>query len=297
MLATTALAAAAERPAPPLIVEPDLYSYTFPVPDGWAFSSEQASEFGVSLVLFGEGSDFHGSNAVMYVTELCKRECRGATQREMSTVLDSAHAESPSLRVETGAPIVTKSGAKAQVRILSGASDPRQAREALAFVPGREVIALLVLSVKDTSSWEQDFAAFQQVVAGYRLFTCDTPGLHMGCRKKPAAWTPEQFDVGLQRARANERAPEWNAYSGPFFERLGPIVQHAMQQCFPVSSKPSTDSFTLVFSIRGDGSLAQSMVRPEASDTGCVLEWLGGARVPAPPHPGWWVFLDMKVKP
>src|SRR5262249_40603286 len=152
-------------------------------------------------------------------------------------------ADSPQLVVEQADPIATKSGVNAQVRILSGARDPRQAREALAFVPHGEVIALIVLSTKDPKSWKTDYAAFDEAVAGFQLFTCDTPGLRVGCKARRA--TQDQFEAGVRQARANEAKPEWKAYSGPFFQRVGPILGQAMGECF---HEPSSDAgFTVVF--------------------------------------------------
>ncbi len=134
--------------APPLIVEPDLYSYSLGIPSGWDFSFEQAREFGVRLVFFQDGATFHSSDSVMYVKELCQRKCTGRLRQEISDVLENARARDPNITVSEGGPITAKSGATAQVRILIGAKDPRRAKEALAFLEYREAVVLVVLSTK-----------------------------------------------------------------------------------------------------------------------------------------------------
>jgi hypothetical protein len=58
------------KDAPPLIVEPNKYSYTFGVPDDWEFSGEQAHRRGAALAFFPKGGDFNSSNNVIYVNEI-----------------------------------------------------------------------------------------------------------------------------------------------------------------------------------------------------------------------------------
>src|SRR5262245_20997916 len=112
-----------------------------------------------------------------------------------------------------------------------------------------------------------------------------------------AASAGDSFDSGLKNARENEATDEWRVYSGPFFEKLGPILRNAMQQCFPPSKDQGGDTFTILFAIQADGTLTQLMARPETTSTACVLKGIEKARVPAPPRPGWWEFLEMKVTP
>jgi hypothetical protein len=288
-----ALAARAAEGVPPLITEPDLYSYSVAVPEGWVYSYKQASEFGVAFVLFHEGSSFHHSTAVMYATEVCERECRGALRAEVDDVLRKAKAKSPKLLVESREPITTRSGAAAEVRVLSGASDPRQAREALAFIAHREVIVLLVLSTRDTRSWDKDFAAFETAVRGYQLTTCSAPDVLVGCRSQ-AAPAPLLFDASVAQANADEASPQRSTYSGPFFEHVGPFLADTMQRCFAAELE-SDVKFTLVFAVRGDGKLAERMARPETPETTCVLEKLEGARAPVPPKPYLRAIFDMTV--
>ncbi len=105
----------------------------------------------------------------------------------------------------------------------------------------------------------------------------------------------DSFSSGLTQARANEASPEWQGYSGPFFEQLGPVLQRAMQQCFPASVDAEGTTFTIVFVVRGNGALAQLMVRPESNGATCVLKGIESVHVPPPPRPNWWAFLEMKV--
>jgi hypothetical protein len=175
--------------APPLILEPNKYSYTFGVPKGWEFSFEQARERGVRVAFFPEGGSFGNSSSVIYAREIddsCTANCVSAVPEAMATTIREARGESPSLEVSTENPVKTKDGEKALVRILKGARDPRQAkdakdREALAFIGHDEAIILVVLTARDTKTWEQDYGAFQEIVAGHRFFTCNSPELATPC--------------------------------------------------------------------------------------------------------------------
>jgi hypothetical protein len=111
-----------------------------------------------------------------------------------------------------------------------------------------------------------------------------------------AASAADPFDTALTQARANEASPEWEAYRAPFFQALGPVLQRAMQKCFPESPEPKETLFTIVFIVREDGTLAERMARPESPAATCTLEALASVQVPKPPRPDWWGVLDMKVK-
>ncbi len=176
----------AAEEAPPLVLEPDRYSYTFGVPKGWEYSFEQAKELGVRLVFFPRGGSFDESNSVIYVNEAdasCTPSCEGTVARAIEHEIQESRNNSPGLRVATERSIKIKGGGEAHVRIFTGARDPRQAKEALAFIEHNDVIVLVVLTTMDTKTWDQDYAAFQEVVSGHRFFPCDSVGLAVPCRR------------------------------------------------------------------------------------------------------------------
>jgi hypothetical protein len=107
----------------------------------------------------------------------------------------------------------------------------------------------------------------------------------------------ESFDSGLMKARANDASVEGKAYAGPLGERLGPDLQSAMQRCFPSAQSALVTDFAIVFAVRGDGTPAQRMARPETPATKCVLDGIAGVRLPTPPRPDWWVVIEMKTTP
>ena len=175
---------AAEEPAPPLVIEPNAFSYTFSVPDGWAFSFEQAREFGLPLVFFVDGESFHSSHAVMYVNEGCRSDCAGTVQEVIDRIIDSAAARSPELQVADEESFEIDGGPTVPVKILTGSSDERQAKEALAFIEHPEAVLLLVLSTMDESTWDADYQAFRSAVEGHRFFTCSSPDLRVECEQE-----------------------------------------------------------------------------------------------------------------
>jgi hypothetical protein len=174
-------AAAVSKP-PPLVVEPGRFSYTFADPQRWEFSFDEAQRAGVRLVFYPTGGDFHESNTIVYVNEICRPGCANSVDAAVDQTIATARHESPLLQVAIMPPLTDKDGREAVVRVLSGSSDARQAREALAFIPHDESIVLVVLTTKDVSSWNADYAAFSDIVRGHRYFNCNSPDLAVPCR-------------------------------------------------------------------------------------------------------------------
>jgi hypothetical protein len=177
------------KDAPPLIMEPNKYSYTFGVPKGWEFSFEQAQERGARLAFFPKGGSFNYSSSVIYVIEIddpCTTDCKSAEPKAIAKIIRESKEESPLQQVITEDPIKTKDGDKALIRLLKGSKDPRQSgdvkdNEALAFIGHDEAIILVILTVRDAQTWDRDYSAFQEIVAGHRFFTCNSPDLATPC--------------------------------------------------------------------------------------------------------------------
>ncbi|MGO9086308.1 MAG: hypothetical protein ACLQBK_13865 [Candidatus Sulfotelmatobacter sp.] len=185
-----ASARASDDEAPPLVLGANKYSYTFGVPQGWKFSFEQAQARGAALAFFPRGGSFNHSSSVIYVNEIgdsCS-DCLSQLWQSIATTLREVKADSPAVEIATAEPVKTKDGGMATIRILKGAMDPRDPkrgkdREAVAFLGHDETIIMVVLTARDVSAWEQDYAAFQQVVAGHKYFTCNSPDLAVPCQR------------------------------------------------------------------------------------------------------------------
>jgi hypothetical protein len=172
--------------AAPLVMEPNKYSYTFGVPKGWEYDFDEQQEYGIRLTLFPKGESFQQSASIIYVTEVnavCKTSCAGMGSKAIAKTIQEAKDGSPTLQVAIEQPITIKEGGAAQVRLLTGARDPRQAKEALAFIEHNETIVLAVLTTRDTKTWDQDYRVFQEVVSGHKFFTCSSPNLATPCHQ------------------------------------------------------------------------------------------------------------------
>lgn len=173
----------------PLVLD-KTYSYTFGLPANWEYDFQQAQERGALLAFFPQGGSFSGSKNVIYVNELndsCRPDCKGRMADAIAQLLKEVRQESPGVEISNGGTLKTQEGGTAEVRILSGSKDPRaegesKDKEALAIIEHKEAIVLVILTVTDPKSWEQDFKVFQEVVRGHRFFTCDTPSLARPCR-------------------------------------------------------------------------------------------------------------------
>jgi len=175
--------------APPLVVGPDKYSYTFGVPAGWEFNFEQAHQRGASLAFFPKGGSFNESSSVIFVSEI-NCECEEEPSRisvAIAKTIREVKDENPAVEVSAEPSVRTRDGDKAAIRILRGSKDPRDPQlkdnEALAFIGHDEATILVVLTARDSKTWNEDYAAFQQIVAGHKFFTCNSPDLAVPCRK------------------------------------------------------------------------------------------------------------------
>jgi len=175
--------------APPLVVSPNQYSYTFGVPAGWQFDFDQAHQRGAALAFFPKGGSFKDSSSVIYVNELerCSDGCLSPLSESITATLRQVRKDNPTMQVAYVDPVQTMNGGKATIRVLDGTKDPRnpglQDHEALAFIGHDETIILVVLTTRDKTTWNQDYAAFRQVVAGHKFFTCASPELAVPCKR------------------------------------------------------------------------------------------------------------------
>jgi hypothetical protein len=176
--------------APPLVVEPHKYSYTFGVPAEWEFNFEQAYEHGSSLAYFPKGGSFADSGSVVYVNVFgddCPGGCTNFLPESISQVVGNLKGDNLDVKVDVAEPIVTKDGLEVPIRLLRGAKDLRDPKslnnEAVAFIAHNEAIILVVLASRNPQTWEEDYAVFREIVSGHRFFTCNSPGLAVPCRK------------------------------------------------------------------------------------------------------------------
>jgi len=291
LIATLATAGAM---APPLILEPDRYSYTFAVPQGWDFSFAQAQEFGVRLVYFAQDSSFHDSESVIYVNESCHENCAGRVNEVIRDVILKAKAASPNLTVEEAESLPLKSGGRIPVRILTGAADPRQAKEALAFIEHSDVTVLVVLTTKNPATWTKDYRAFAAVLAGHELFDCAMPGLKVPC-SKGRELTAETFQAAHDLAKRDMTTPEGEAYEKQqFTPYFGERHAKTLQTCFKEIPDPDSSPFTFVVVLDGSGHPLAVTLSAETNVGACLRTALIKDRFPGPPFRGFHESVDMK---
>jgi hypothetical protein len=152
------------RPAGQRVVtEAGSVSYSYVLPEGWESAPDEGALFGVRTLIFEKGTSFREGISVMYVAEPCTSDCVGKLGEMVAVVLASAGKDNPDLVVEDAEPLPTRSG-PAEVHIVSGSKDARQAREALAFVGQPEIVLLFVLSTSDVSRWDRDYRAFAELL-------------------------------------------------------------------------------------------------------------------------------------
>lgn len=253
--------------APPLILEPNKYSYTFGVPDGWEFNFEQARQFGAKLVFFPKGGSFHNSKSIIYVDEICKLNCSESLKSAMERIVIKAKIHNPNLKIIDANPVPIKSGGKAKVKVMTGLRDPRQVKEALAFIEQKEVFLLIVLTSKDTTTWEKDYEEFKTVVSGHKYFNCESSDLAVNCIKSDA-----KPSVKLKELESRNKSDVEKA-GGKEYEMEAVHAfwgsPHFMKKCLPSDSSLHSP-FTIFFEVLPSGGIGEIEFTTNTEVTECI---------------------------
>lgn len=130
-------------------------------PDGWSFDSHSGAAQGLHAVFYPHGSSWAKAAAVMYLN-LAELETGESLAGFIAGDVARFRQRSPSLRVETAAPLRLRDGQSAQVRHFS---DPAGGTfEAIAYARHRSAVAVFALSCRDPESFEANLPAFATLV-------------------------------------------------------------------------------------------------------------------------------------
>jgi len=288
-LAVIGQPALAEKP-PPSIIEPGQYAYEFALPSGWDFSYEEAREAGVPVVLFPVGGGFHHSKAIIYVNEV---KCGPA--EAIACIVDSFRQNSPNLQVTEAESIPARSSSPAPVLIFTGASDPRQAREAIAFLNERDRTFIIVLTVTETEGWNAAYRAFRAVVRSYQYFDCregghdaDPCALHALPDSYQAAKAVADQHAARPDAKANEQ------------ERLVPYFganyAEILRACFEMVENPDPSPLNFVLAIHGTGRVLRAYWDRESNIQTCLSESLSAETFPPPLFTPYFLHIELSFR-
>ena len=176
LLATVALAVAAQAATPPsaapqerkaLVIEGDDHLFMVSAPTGWVIDDTSGMGSRIRCVLYPKGQKWATASTVMYVNPL---HGFAAKERKFSMLISDDVREflkrSPKGRVMDAGNLPTgASGKQAVVRYFSEDGGPPH--EAVAYVPEKQLVMLIVLHARTPQGFQAALPAFRDLVSTY----------------------------------------------------------------------------------------------------------------------------------
>lgn len=163
--------AAAPAPAAPatrnaVVIEGDDHLFMVASPAGWVLDDTAGLGSRIRCVLYPKGQTWAGAATVMYVNPL---HGFGAKSRSLSALIaeneKAFQRRAPRGRISDGGSLKTGAGKSVNVRYF--APDGRAPVEAVAYVPEKELVMLLVLSARTAQGFQQALPAYRELVGTY----------------------------------------------------------------------------------------------------------------------------------
>jgi len=98
-------------------------------------------------------------------------------------------------------------------------------------------------------------------------------------------------------AEADAGTPEGKKFGEALAQAFGREHGSTIQQCAKKTKRPDLSDFDLFLRLDGTGVVDQALEEPATAIATCVREKMSGWKVSTPPHAGFWVKVDVNLKP
>ena len=105
------------------------------------------------------------------------------------------------------------------------------------------------------------------------------------------------FDSALAAATANVASPEGQLYDHDVGVAFGQQFVATMQRCTAGVADAELGAFDLLFRVARDGSVEETLARPDTRVAQCVRRDVERGRFPAPARASYWVRIELSVTP
>lgn len=157
------------KPAPArqaVVVEGDDHLYMASAPTGWVLDDTSGLGSRIRCVFYPRGQKWSAAPTVMYITPL---HGFGSKERTLSRMMgDDQRAflkRNPRGRVVDAGTLATGAGRTAQLRYFSEDGGPPH--EAVAYIPERDLVQLVVLSSKTADGFQRALPAWRELIGSY----------------------------------------------------------------------------------------------------------------------------------
>lgn len=153
------------------VIVGESHAWMLEAPEGWRLDAAGARSVGVGAAFTPEGVSWEKAPAVMYANGIPKLTADVTLKSVVGDDSLRALARDPGARVVTAEPLETIEGTVAQVRHFISADT--SSYEAVAYIDGPTVVALVVLSVGSKEEFETVLPSFARLVDSYEWVTSD----------------------------------------------------------------------------------------------------------------------------
>ncbi len=149
-----------------VVIEGDDHLFMVAAPKGWVLDDTSGMNSRIRCVFYPKGQTWSSAPTVMYVNPM---HGYGLKERTVSAMIAQNEKEfrkrAPKGRIVEAGTLKTGAGKPAKVRHF--AYDGGESTEAVAFVPEKELVMLVVLSARDGKGFQGGLGAFRELVGTY----------------------------------------------------------------------------------------------------------------------------------
>jgi len=106
-----------------------------------------------------------------------------------------------------------------------------------------------------------------------------------------------QLSQAKSAAEADAETPEGKKFGEALAQAFGREHGSTIQRCAKDAKRPDLSNFDLLLRLDATGAVDQAIEDPATALASCVREKMSGWKVATPPHAGFWVKVDVNLKP
>ena len=128
----------------------------------------------------------------------------------------------------------------------------------------------------------------------------------VGCAARLVVLLPARGQAAVERdqiaqvksaAEADASTAEGKKFGEALAQAFGREHGSTIQRCAKQTKRPDLSDFDLFLRLDGTGVVDQAFEEPATALATCVREKMPGWKVSVPPHAGFWVKVDVNLKP
>lgn len=235
------------------------HAFNFTAPSGWVLDNQSGVQQGLHMVFYPAGQTWENSSVMAYGMSLAKdSELRSIEDQVKRTVEDFRSNGNKQYTAEAKDDFQLPDGKTAKIYLFRG--DQWGNYEAAGYIEEKETINFLIYNSRNKSDFEKNLPAFKSILASYKN----------SYEPKNIENNDQNFDKLISEAKAFEGTKEGLDYSKKFFQSFGNALADTMKSCTSYTTKGQKAQFDLLFRIKSNGQVSETLIRPQNALTTCV---------------------------